>query len=223
MTAMDVNKCLPPELTVQSVDDILYRIGLSFNSLRDQPKRHKFFNPFIKFSFLSIYLLREVIVISLNEENDLLFKIMGSFCHLMGVRPHISLPLILASIMILSFQIIYFHNHLIGIKETYLEVFRMISGSVPPIRLGLTNENQITRLVKITRICLRGAKLNNHLVCPIFAFVAVFIIYLVECSLFDALVFGIPNALLFLIWVIYFVGTIVDIFFIFFIICFISK
>jgi hypothetical protein len=30
MSAIDPNKCLPPELTVQSVDDILYKIGFVF-------------------------------------------------------------------------------------------------------------------------------------------------------------------------------------------------
>ena len=44
---MDLNKCLPPELTIESVDDILYRIGLSFDSIRDRPKRKLFYHPLI--------------------------------------------------------------------------------------------------------------------------------------------------------------------------------
>ena len=216
---LDPNKCLPPELTVESVDDILYRIGLSFNSLRDGPKRQLFFNPFLKFSFLSIYLLKEVFIIVMNEENDLLFKIMGSFGHLMSVRQHISMAFILASLLALSTQTIFFINYWNGIKETYLGVFQMMSGSVPPIRLSLTNEQQIRRLVKITKFCKTGVEFNNNRVFPILCLMTMLTIYSIKCSLFETLLFGIPNALLFMTWTIYVGGAFDTIFLIFFIIC----
>ena len=220
---LDPNKCLPPELTVESVDDILYRIGLSFDSLRDRPKRQKFFNPFLKFSFLSMYLLKEVFIISMNEENDLLFKIMGSFGHLLFVRQHMSLAIILANLLALSIQFVYYMNHLNGAKETYLGVFQMISGSVPPIRLGLTNEKQIRKIVKITKFGIKGIEFNNNWVFPIFALMVLIIIYAVKCTLMEILLYGIPNALLFMIWTIYVVGVIDNIFLTFFILCLYLK
>ena len=64
---MDPNKCLPPELTVQSVEDILHRIGLTLDSTKSYPKRKLFFNPNIILTFLSLYIIREVTVISLTE------------------------------------------------------------------------------------------------------------------------------------------------------------
>ena len=39
MSTIVVNKCLSPELTVELVDDILYRNELIWNSKRDRPKR----------------------------------------------------------------------------------------------------------------------------------------------------------------------------------------
>ena len=39
MSTIVVIKCLSPELTVESVDDILYRIGFSFDSIRDRKNR----------------------------------------------------------------------------------------------------------------------------------------------------------------------------------------
>ena len=93
MTAIDVNKCLPPELTVQSVDDILYRIGFPMKSTNSFRKRKLIFKPIIVFIFLSFYCIREIIVFSLNEENDLIFKILGSFGHLIGLRKHICICL----------------------------------------------------------------------------------------------------------------------------------
>ena len=40
---MDPNNCLPPELTVQSVEDILHRIGLTLDSTKSYSKRKLFF------------------------------------------------------------------------------------------------------------------------------------------------------------------------------------
>ena len=223
MPAIDPYKCLPPELTVQSVDDILYRIGLSFDSLKDRPKRRKFFNPFLKFSFLSMYLLREVIIISMKEENDISLKIMGSFGYLLVVRQHMSMALILATSLALSTQTVFFNNHLNGIKQTYLGVLQMISGSVPPIRLGLTNEQQIRKLVKITKFCSIGVEFNNNRVFPGVALMVIIIIYSVECSPMEALLFGLPNALILMTWAIYVVGVIDNLFVIFLITCLYLK
>ena len=54
IASLDVNKCLPPELTVQSVEHILHRIGLTLDSTKSYPKRKLFFNPIIIFTFNSI-------------------------------------------------------------------------------------------------------------------------------------------------------------------------
>ena len=43
MSAIDVNKCLPPELTVESVDDILYRIGFVFRFSQRSTEKSKDF------------------------------------------------------------------------------------------------------------------------------------------------------------------------------------
>ena len=59
VSSMDVNKCLPPELTVQSVEHILHRIGLTLDSTKSYPKRKLFFNPKIIFTFNLLFILRE--------------------------------------------------------------------------------------------------------------------------------------------------------------------
>ena len=54
MSTIVVNKCLSPELTVESVDDILYRIGLSFDSIRDRPKHKLIVHPMFAFLMLCL-------------------------------------------------------------------------------------------------------------------------------------------------------------------------
>ena len=81
-----MNKCLPPELTIESVDDILYRIGLCFTSVRVRPKRKRIHNPLVVFTIVSFFLIERVITISLDESNDLLFKIFGDVGYFAGLR-----------------------------------------------------------------------------------------------------------------------------------------
>ena len=68
MSTIVMNKCLPPELTVESVDDILYRIGLSFDSIRDRPKRKLIDHPLIVFIIISLTLTGRLITFSLSDE-----------------------------------------------------------------------------------------------------------------------------------------------------------
>ena len=119
ISSMDVNNCLPPELTVQSVEHILHRIGLTLDSTKSYPKRNLFFNPIIVFITILLFIIREVIFNSLNEENDLIFKIFGSLGYLMGIRREMSIIVLLFSILPLSFQLIYYYNYRNGIKPTF--------------------------------------------------------------------------------------------------------
>ena len=152
-SSMDVNKCLPPELTVQSVEHILHRIGLTLDSTKSYPKRKLFFNPIIIFTFLSLIIIREVIVISLSEENDLIFKIFGITRSLDWNQDN-TYSVWRYSIGInlgISFQLIYYYNSRNGIKPTFLRVFQMMSGLVSPKSLGLIDEQQITKLLKMNQ------------------------------------------------------------------------
>ena len=53
MRSINTSQCLPPELTVQSVEDILHRIGLPLDSTKSYPNRRLLFNPIIIFIFLT--------------------------------------------------------------------------------------------------------------------------------------------------------------------------
>src|SRR6195952_137217 len=145
------NKCLPPELIIESVDDILYRIGLSFDSLRDPPKRSQFNNPFIVFITLFAILSEKLITLTVNEENDWILKVIGDLGYLIGVRIYINIAFILTSILGLTSQWIYYYNYRNGIKPTFLRVFQMMSGLVSPKSLGLTDEQQIRKLCDKTK------------------------------------------------------------------------
>ena len=73
MSKIDVNKCLPPELTIESVDDILYRIGLYFTSFRVRPKLHFIDHPLNASIILLLFLIQRVITLLLSEKHHQIF------------------------------------------------------------------------------------------------------------------------------------------------------
>src|ERR1700742_1881880 len=85
----DPKKCLPPELVVESVDDILYRIGLCFTSVRDRPKRHIIDHPFIAFIISSIFLIERLITVLLSDRYDRIFIVLGDTGYFIGLRREI--------------------------------------------------------------------------------------------------------------------------------------
>src|ERR1700712_2335163 len=204
MSAIDPNKCLPPELVIESVDDILYRIGLSFDSLRDRPKRKLIDHPLVAFVMVSIFMTERIITVSLSDGFDVPFKALGSVGHFIGVRRLFDLFFILNAVFNLSSQLLYYYNYRNGIKPTFLRVFQMMSGLVSPKSLGLTDEQQIRKLVKITQWLLSLMFLNNNIAIPIVGIVLDPTIYLIYGYPFEALVFGIPNGILLAIWARYF-------------------
>ena len=155
MSAINTNMCLPQELTIQSVEHILHRIGLTLDSNKTYLKRKLIFNPIIISIFCSLFIIREVIVFSLDEEYDRIFIMLGSFGHLLGIRKHCAILYNLGCFIILIFQLIYYNNYRNGIKPTFLRVFQMMSGLVSPKSLGLTDEQQIRKLLKITKFLLK--------------------------------------------------------------------
>ena len=216
---MDVNKCLPPELTIEFVDDILYRIGLSFDSVRDQPKRAKIFNPLIIFAFLTMFSIKEFITILLDEENDQTFEIIGSLGYLMGIRLYASIALLLFSILASSSQLIYYYNYRNGIKPTFLRVFQMMSGLVSPKSLGLTDEREIKMLLNKTKKLFNFTWWNNNVLMPFSILIVFNGLNVIHTNSLSLILYGIIHSLLFTIWFLFVSHFIVTQIMCFYIIC----
>ena len=223
MSAMDANKCLPPELTVESVDDILYRIGLSFDSIRDRPKRKLIDHPLIAFFILSLFLIERIITFSLSEDNHLVFKALGSMGYFIGVRKHFDFFFILCSILALISQKIYYHNFRNSRDPTFLRLFQMMAGMVPPKSLGLTDEKDIIKLTKFTGKLYNFLNFHNEYPLAFLALVFEPLVYLLYTNLWDTLFYGIPNALLFTIWARYYWNFTLYQFLVFYVICLYLK
>ena len=199
MSNIKIDKCLPKELTIESVEDILHGIGFPLDSTKTYPKRKLLFNPIIIFTFISLYTLKEILIISLNEENELIFKVLGSVGHFLGIRRIFSLCFILFSIMISTFQMIFYYNYRNGIKPTFLRVFQMMSGLVSPKSLGLTDEQQIIKLLKLTKTLVKCLRFQNQWMIPVFAFVFLLVLYIFNTNLMETVCYGIPNSIILMV------------------------
>ena len=222
-TQIDPNKCLPPELAVQSVDDILYRIGLCLTSVRDEPKRLLIDHPLIAFGFVFIFMTERLITISLSEENVFLFKILGDIGYFVGFSLHFGVMFILCSLFNIISQMIFYYNHKNDVKPTFLILFQVMSGLTPPAKIGLKNDQEIRSLVKTTGKLYKFLKFNNDRFIPIATIAFNLGFYGFHGSLYDVLVYGIPNTILFDFWTHYVWNMICFQFMSFYIICLYLK
>ena len=223
MENFNPGQLIPANLRVDSVDDILYKIGLCFTSVRDRPKRKRIYHPMIVFTFVSMYLTKEMTIICLNNEEVLLMKQLGSYGHLLGIRWLLGVVIMLFSILSLISQLIYYNNYRNGINPTFLRVFQMMSGLVSPKSLGLTDQREIRKLLKTTRIGFKYLEWNNNNVIPIMGFLTVFPIYLSYTTPLEVTIYGIPNSIITSFWAVYVFKIFVNQFFCFSIICLYLK
>jgi len=195
MDSFDANKRLPPNI-VLNYENNLYKIGLNLISSGTK-KRSIFKNPLLIFSLNFVIVVKSIISLLLTEENENLLIINGDFAHLLHVRIHGNICIILFFLFCLISQLLYFYNFKNGIKPIYLKVFDMMSGLVSPKSIGLTNKEEIYGMIRTTKVLFRICEWNNNKVIPILALAISLLPFVKNCSTLDTILFGIPNSLLF--------------------------
>ena len=139
---LDSTVCLPRGVAAPEFEDILYRIGLCMTSVKEEPFRRRIDHPMVAFTIVSVFMIERIITCSLPEDNHFICTLLGSTGYFISIRQHFDLFFILLSILSLSSQIIYYVNYKKGVNPTFLRLFRMMSGSVPPKAIGLTDEKK---------------------------------------------------------------------------------
>ena len=73
----------------------------------------------------------------------------------------------------------------------------MMSGLVSPKSIGLTNKEEIYKLVKKTKRLFILCKYNIELIIPIITFFISFVPFIMNCTVFETIIYGIPHSILF--------------------------
>jgi len=195
MDNFDATQLLTPDIAIKSAHTHTYRIGLSLFRIKSA-KRSKFHNPLIIFIINLMVLIRNTINMFLPEQNQRLFIILGDFSYFIGIRVNYNISCSLYILLALTSQLVHYYNYKNGIKLSYLKVFEMMSGLVSPKSIGLTDKQQIYRMIKLSKNLFIVCKLNIAITVPIFAFMLSIVPYLLNCTLLDMIIFGIPHSLL---------------------------
>jgi hypothetical protein len=202
METLDINKPLPQSIALNSINNHLYRIGLSLIS-KNHEKRSRFYNPLLILIVNTICLTKCIVSLILSEENEKLLIINGDFAHFLRSKTHLNVagfpPFLLALIQ----QLIYYYNTKNNINATYLKVYDMMSGLVSSKSIGLTNGEEIYKLIKQSKLLFSFCRCDNQILFPILSFSANFLPFVLNCSALNTIIFGIPHSLLYAIGIHY--------------------
>ena len=103
MSRIQTNRVLPSELCIQSIDDILYSIGLCHHSVRDRPKRSVINKPIIVLIFVLIQIPMRIV--SNTTDNEMILLLTADMGHYVTFKEYINIMSILLTLMAL-------HNYL---------------------------------------------------------------------------------------------------------------
>ena len=150
---LDLNKVLPTYLAIKSAGSDLYRIGLTLYPFGAQI-RDRYHNPLIIFIFNSLVLIRGLSLFwATKYRNDYQYLLYGDWTHYFGY--HTIITSFLFELLAFVSQIIHYWNFKNNIKPSYLKPFAMISGLVSPKSIGLTDSEDIRKLINRYKLLKR--------------------------------------------------------------------
>ena len=126
MEEFNPNLLLPQELTIDSVDEHLYRIGLCLKPNRSNTRRSLIFHPILITVVSILFMLQRIA--SIFTDKQWLLLLLGDIGQFFGTRIYMSVALILVTLFILCSQLIYYYNNKRDIRPTFLTLFHMMSG-----------------------------------------------------------------------------------------------
>ena len=204
MEELDPNKILPSDMVIEGVDDILYDIGLSLTSVRENQKKRMFIhNPRLLFAINIFILVNKLACLFIDNSNEFVLKLLGEAGQYYGVKNNFCTLASLATIIMLFSQRVYYNNYKHGIKPSFLKVFRMISGSVTPSSVGLNSESNVKYLMKNLKLQIKLLKFNNNVIAIIIGLVFYTVLQIMKKTLLEIILIVFPHTIMYTIWVHY--------------------
>ena len=166
-------------MAIDSIEDVLYSIGLCHHSVREGTKRSLFYDPkLILFIVINNLFMQNMSFFTDDEFTHLLLNELG---HGIGISFFNSISMIIVCLMTLFSQSVYYWNHKRGIEPTFVRVFQVMSGSITPSSVGLTNERQVRQLLSIAK-WIKPLLRTNKITPPIMIIAYILIHYLYSKS-----------------------------------------
>ncbi len=158
MNDFDVEKPLPSVIAIKSVENHLYRIGLSLFSFGSQ-KRNRFHNPFFISFIICIQILKSITAILMKEDKYRLLLI-GDFAYFLNGGNFLNSSIILCGISAFISQLLHYWKYYKNESPSFLKPFEMICGLVSPKSTGFINREHINQLLNKSRLMFKVSKFS---------------------------------------------------------------
>ena len=159
---LKVDQLLPKELVVKSADSHLYRIGLCVPTDDKSVKRRFIQKPFMIWTIFLIETCKMVTFAALPKDKyESIRSQFGDYGGLTGMGNFYRLIMGGYVSTSISSLVIHYWNYKKGVNPTYLLVFKMMAGLVPPKTIGLTDKSLILSLIRRTRSLFKAVMINN--------------------------------------------------------------
>ena len=201
MEELDPNKLLPSDMVIEGVDDILFDIGLSLTSVRDQQKKRKFIhNPRMLLTINIFIFVNRLSCLFIDDSKEFILKLLGEAGQYYGIKNNLAIVACLGTIIMLFSQWVYYHNYKHGIEPSFLKVFRMISGSVTPSSVGLETDINVMTLMKNLKPTFILLKFNNNVLAIIIGLVFYTVLQIVNKTFMEIILIVFPHTIIYTIW-----------------------
>ena len=157
-------------------------------------------------------------IVANTTDNKIIIILTADVGYLIGIKEHFSIIGTLLPIMVLLFQMVYYYNHSIGVKPTFIRVIQVLSGSITPSSVGLNNSTQVRQLLKIAK-WLPLLKKNNTILLPSICLLAIFLMHLTSYNFISSLIIFIYPAIFNSLWCYYIFNLLSTQILIFYILC----
>jgi hypothetical protein len=221
---LNPNKVLPHNVIIKNAGNHLYKIGLWQFNIGNAKRNPIIYHPILPFISLILLNLRSLVSLTTKLDNPEFFVQIGDFNYFLNIRYQFNVSLMFLYIMTIINQAIHYWYYKNDIWPSYMKLFEMLSGFIPPKSLGLTDPQHIRHIIKKSRILINFISFNTDIFIPILAFVINFIPIALNCNTFtQMIIYGIPWSLLYVYGVYFFCSAIAWQITYFYLICYYLK
>ncbi len=151
----------------------------------------------------TIVITRSVISMKMKGLSRDMSIYLGNFSHFTEVGVQWDVELVCVSCMNIWSLILFYKMYRSGKIPKFMDFFHMLSGSVSPLSLGLTNEVEIRKLSRKAKILFALNDMTSYIWVPFSGFIFCSMVFVKSSSLNEFLFFGIPWSLNIAIWCTY--------------------
>lgn len=174
------------------MDNILYEIGLSFESYSTKRKR--------KFNSKTILVISNTILfmtfstISIFNEEFEVALMLGDLSSFVRLKFYGNLAKILCCLLIFSSMWIYYYNYRKNVEQTFIVLFRGLSGDIDPSLIGVSRFDDFNKLKVQAHKIFSFLNYQNKYFMPSVTFLIVIFLYGMVSDPTSMTIYGLPHA-----------------------------